>query len=302
MCEVGYEYRTNTNECEKNGDDWWETSWGLGILIGGNLLFAFIVIAVALYLAGKLWFKHADDEAREARVRKQEKEESIMLGVSLVYLLNELEDDADAAAKHGIADKKLYKYSSDSDMLDHDQLVGGKLEEAAGDKKKEKEATDLIAKHQQAAEEEFHQKLLIKKLEEAIGDKKKVPDGSLGEGEDGSTSVKSVLSSAGGVLEERIRVAQAAINKHGAAHDDEGEQLRKLELEKMEKVKILIAKHQQAADGVARANANQNKAEQGEAQDKQTCLRQQLRAECKYVGICKETKRLDPNFYHINVT
>ena len=110
MCEAGYEYRSNTNQCEKNGDDWWETSWGLGILIGGPLLFMFSVIAIALYLAGKLWFKHADDEAREARVRKQEKEESIMLGVSLVYLLNELEDDADAAANHLIKKLKCYKY------------------------------------------------------------------------------------------------------------------------------------------------------------------------------------------------
>ena len=108
--------------------DWWKTSWGLGIVTGGSLLFLLIIL---FYL--HFWYKSADDEAKEVRDRKKDREKSDMLGVSLNYLLHELEDDADAAARHGIThgidDKKLYNYH---------EMLSKKQEEAAGDEKKEK--------------------------------------------------------------------------------------------------------------------------------------------------------------------
>ena len=174
-------------------EDWWNTSWGLTIVIGGPL--SLLLIATYLYWAGKLWFQRADDEAKEAQVRKKGREKSDMLGVSLNYLLHELEDDADAAARHGIThgidNKKLYNY---------DEMLSKKLEEPDTDEKKIKEAKDL-AKHQQAAEKEIHQTLLIKKLEEALGDKKKAPD---------------ELKTNDKILEARVEELEAAMERNAA--------------------------------------------------------------------------------------
>ena len=99
---------------------WWETWWGIAVLIVVPLL----LCGGATFYFGKAYNKEQEvRREREEKERKRESAESIMRGVSLSYLLESLEadgsleEDAHNAVIKGIDSDLLQEYDKDDPLI-----------------------------------------------------------------------------------------------------------------------------------------------------------------------------------------
>ena len=97
-----------------DGDDWWKAVWFIAIVTS---IFVLVSLGVSVYI----WKQKQEIEEMKQAKDKQETEsrlsqtdESIMLGVSLGYLLTELEEDAHKVTEHVIKSETPYLSNAES--------------------------------------------------------------------------------------------------------------------------------------------------------------------------------------------